>query len=155
LSDNFVSIGEGWSIFSFFGKDDGLISDSLGLRSDIAAFKLEDNGNLRFVEDEGPLSWLGFLIVKSVACSLLFLMAPKQLKFSSIISFLICPVGNSSLAQPIEVALDGDDAICGIEDEVMASTPLEILDDPFDAVEEDEESSIFAVSGSMRPRPSF
>ena len=82
-------------------------------------------------------------------------MAPKQLKFSSIISFLICPMGNLPLGQPIEFALDGDDAICGIDDEVMASTPLEILDDPFDAVEEDEESSIFAVSGSTWPRPSF
>lgn len=55
----------------------------------------------------------------------------------------------------MEAALDGDDVSCGIDDEVIASTPLEILDDPFDAMEDDDESSILAVSGSTRPCPSF
>ena len=55
----------------------------------------------------------------------------------------------------MEAALDGADVSCGIDDEVIASTPLEILDDPFDAMEDDDESSILAVSGSTRPCPSF
>lgn len=77
-----------------------------------------------------------------------------MLKASSATSFLIGADRYLSDTYPIETVFEVDFVSRDTDDEVIASTAFEIQDDPFEEIDDEEESSIQAVSGRIR-NPSF